>query len=230
MNGVHNPPEVLRPPRAVRAALLAGNIALQTALHDLVTALNATRPPSAFYDFSLPIDSWFPYVAWTWVIYYFGDLYILFWGSIVVWRLPSRQFYRAAVAYAAMIVVGAGMHLALPGISPWPENGSAVQQWFHEQITYDRNVCLPSMHVALALLPSCMTFDAFRSRAAGTVAIIISAFIAISTVTLKEHFVLDVIAGIVLALAVYAIWRRPGGDQPGKPGLTNNHRLHEGHP
>jgi membrane-associated phospholipid phosphatase len=202
------------PSRTLRAALIAGNIALHTGLHDTVTALNAARPPSAFYDFALPIDGWIPYISWTWVIYYFGDIYILFWGSIVVWNLPSRQFYRAVAAYTAMIVVGAALHLALPGVSPWPEGGSAVQQWFHENITYDRNVCLPSMHVALALLPSCMTFDAFRSRTAGAVAIAIAALVAISTVTLKEHYLLDVIAGVFLALVVYAIWKRPGRTAP----------------
>lgn len=210
MNHDPNLSQDSRPSRALRAALIAGNIALQTVLHDVVTAINGARPPSAFYDFALPIDGWIPYVGWTWVIYYAGDLYILFWGSFVVWRMPSRQFYRAAVAYAAMIVAAAATQLVLPGISPWPEVGSAVQQWFHERVTYDRNVCLPSMHVALALLPSCMTFHVFRSRTVGVVSMVITLLISISTVTLKEHYVLDVIAGAAVALASYAYWKRQG--------------------
>lgn len=201
--------EGIRPPGTTRAAFILGNILLFLATHDFVTALNASRPSSAFYDLSLPVDSWIPYVSWTWVIYYFGDLYIPIWGTIVVWKLASRQFYRAVVAYSAIILVGAAMHLALPGRSPWPEDGSVVQHWFHETFTYDRNVCLPSLHVALALLPTCMTFHVFPSRTVGIVATIITALIAISTITLKEHFVLDVIAGTILALVVYVLWKQP---------------------
>jgi membrane-associated phospholipid phosphatase len=204
-----DPRASLRPPRTLRAVLISANIALHIAVHDLVTGINAARPASVFRDLALPIDGQIPYVAWTWVIYYFGDLYILFWGSYVVWKLPSRQFSRAVVAYTVMILVGAAIHLAFPGRSPWPEEGAAVQHWFHEQITYDRNVCLPSMHVALTLLPTCMTFHLFRSRGVRIVVSIAALLISASTVTLKEHFVLDVIAGTVLALVVYAVWRRP---------------------
>lgn len=204
----------LRPGRAARAALISGIIALFFAIHDAVTAINAARPPGAIHDLSLPVDGRIPYLAWTWVIYYFGDLYILIWGSIVVWKMPSRQFTRAVIAYAVMILIGAGVHLALPGRSPWPDDGSVVQHWFHEVVTNDRNVCLPSMHVAFALLSACMTFHVFRSRSAGVVALVLTVLISASTLTLKEHYALDVAAGALLALAVYAAWKVSDGTPP----------------
>jgi len=69
------------------------------------------------------------------------------------------------------------------------------------EIARDPNAILKIVRGALALLPTCMTFHVFPSRTVGIVATIITALIAISTITLKEHFVLDVIAGTILALA-----------------------------
>ena len=35
--------------------------------------------------------------------------------------------------------------------------------------------------------------------------------ITIGTLTLKEHFVLDAVTGVLLALAAWSWWRLPGG-------------------
>jgi ribonuclease HII len=132
-------------------------------------------------------------------VYYVGDLYILFWGAIVVWKMPHREFTRAIPVYGAMIIIGALMHIVFPGRSPWPENGAFVQRWFHEQITFDPYVCLPSMHVALTVLPACMTFDVLSSRSVRIVSTVLAALITVSTITLKEHYALDAVAGTLLA-------------------------------
>jgi membrane-associated phospholipid phosphatase len=198
-----------RPGGIARAGLISGNIALHTICHDIVNAWNAKRPSSDFHDFSTSIDQWIPYVPWTWVVYYFGDLYILFWGSYVVWKMPHRDFTRTILVYSVMIIAGALMHFALPGRSPWPENGSWVQHWFHERITFDPYVCLPSMHVALTVLPTCMTFDLFSARPVRIVTTILAVLITVSTLTLKEHYALDALAGILLGLICYAFWRMP---------------------
>jgi len=194
----------------LRAALIAGIALLHVLCHHFANAWNAARPASDLHDFSTAVDQWIPYLPWTWVVYYFGDLYILLWGSYVVWNIPQRKFPRALLVFAAMIVAGALVQIAIPGRSPWPENGSAVQHWFHERVTFDPYVCLPSMHVALAVLPSCMTFDVFPARPVRILITVLAALITASTLTLKEHYALDAVAGLILALSCYAFWRWPG--------------------
>jgi membrane-associated phospholipid phosphatase len=197
------------PPGIVRATLIAVNVVLHTVCHDLVTAWNAVRPSSNFHNFSTSIDHWIPYLGWTWIFYYFGDLYIFLWGSCVVWKMPSRQFYRAVAVYSIMIVLGALTHFVVPAYSPWPDHPSPIQVWFHEHITFDPNVCLPSMHVALTVLPTCMTFDIFSSRTVKILAFLSAVLITVSTLTLKEHYAMDAIAGLVLALVSYVVWKLP---------------------
>jgi hypothetical protein len=206
---------VVWPTRAIRAALISMNILLHTACHDLVTAWNAARPSRDFYDFSTPLDRWIPYLGWSWIAYYFGDLYILLWGSFVVWNMPSRQFFWAVPVYSVMIIAGALTHFALPGYSPWPEQGSLVQHWFHEHITFDPNVCLPSMHVALTVLPTCMAYDVFHSRVVHILCTVAAVLITVSTVTLKEHFVLDALAGLLLGLLFYVVWKKASANEAG---------------
>ena len=191
-----------------RVLLISGNVVLQTLCHDAVNAWNAARPSSDLYDFSTVVDQWIPYIPWTWTVYYFGDIYVLFWGAYVVWKMPHGDFLRAYLVYFAMIVTGALVQYLMPGRSPWPEDGAFVQHWFHEQITFDPYVCLPSMHVALAVLPACMTFDVIRARSLRILTVVITVLITISTLTLKEHFALDAVAGIMLALICYAFWRK----------------------
>jgi len=206
----------LRTGGTTRLALISGNVFLHTACHDIVNAWNASRPVSSYYDLSTTLDAWIPYIPWTWTVYYFGDLYILLWGSYVVWKMPPRGFPRSVIVYSGMIIAGALIQLALPARSPWPLDATFVQQWFHRQITYDPYVCLPSMHVALAVLPASMAFDVFSSRAVKITSAVLAALVSVSTVTLKEHYIVDVGAGVILALFFYALWKK--GMSHGIPG------------
>jgi membrane-associated phospholipid phosphatase len=66
--------------------------------------------------------------------------------------------------------------------------------------------CLPSLHVAQCFLAafSCSVVH----RGVGIVAIVWASFVALSTLYTKQHYVLDVITGILLACVAYAIFLR----------------------
>lgn len=86
----------------------------------------------------------------------------------------------------------------------------ALQQIVHRMLRLDRYACLPSMHVALTVFPTCLAFSVCPSRLVQSGLVLMTVLISLSTLTFKEHVALDVVAGVVLALAFYAVWSRTG--------------------
>jgi membrane-associated phospholipid phosphatase len=71
--------------------------------------------------------------------------------------------------------------------------------------------CFPSLHVAYAFV-SALTCSRVH-RGVGFVALLWAVLIAVSTVFTKQHYVLDVIGGGLIAWVAYAIFLR--GSSPG---------------
>ena len=197
----------------VRVALVAGIVVLHFGVYRLVNQVNAGRPASAFLDLSTRADGWLPYLGWTWVVYYAALPYVVGFGSLAVLRLPARLAVRAAGTFVVMMLAGGALQLIFPARSPWPAEAWSVQRFFHESVSYDPFVCLPSMHVALVTLTACLASavsPTARTRIAhGAMVVLVS----LSTLTLKEHYVWDVVAGGLLAAAAFAVWRR-GAEAP----------------
>lgn len=173
----------------------------------MVNLINSFRPYSSFYDFHTIIDSWIPYIGWTWIFYYFGDIFILVGASIIVLRLSDMKFFRAMYVYSGMIITGALFQIALPGKAPWPYDLASVQQFVHNLISMRPYACLPSMHVALSVLPVCILFSVFKSSLIRFFSTLLAVLITVSTLTLKEHFFLDALTGLMLGLVFYGFWR-----------------------
>jgi hypothetical protein len=189
-----------------RLAAISAVVLLHAGCYYVVNLINSRRGLAAFVDLGIALDRWVPFLEWTWTIYFFGDFYILLWGAFVVWRMPRPWFRRAILAYAGMIVVGAAVQLAVPARAPWPTALTDAQRWAHGLIATRPYACLPSMHVALAVLPTAMGLAVLDARWLDSISVGCAVLITISTVTLKEHFVLDAVAGVVLGLAAYAYW------------------------
>ena len=189
-----------------RLTAISAVVLLHAGCYLLVNLINSRRELSALADLEIALDRWVPFLEWTWTIYYLGDLYIILWGAFVVWRMPKPWFRRAILAYAGMVVVGAAIQLALPARAPWPEALTGAQSWVHDLSALRPDACLPSMHVALSVVPAALGVAVLDDRWLRTMSVALAILITISTVTLKEHFVLDAAAGVVLGLAAYAYW------------------------
>lgn len=159
------------------------------------------------HDYSIFIDRWIPYMGWTWMFYYLGNFYILIGGGWIVWRLPDRKFHRAVYAYLAMILTGAVLEVVFAAASPWPAEMISLQRRMHGLLALDLYACLPSMHVALTVFPTCLSFSVLCSRLPRAFLVILAGLVTISTLTFKEHVFLDAVAGILLALVFYVVWR-----------------------
>lgn len=194
--------------RVHRLTAMLGVAALHLGVYFGVNAVNGARPAADLHDFTLPVDVWIPYLGWSSYVYYVGDLYIVLWAGYIVWRLPGRAFGRAMKAYTGMILAGGAIQVLLPAHGPYPDDFHWLQAAVRDALREQPYACLPSMHVALTLLPAAFGRHVLGSRATRLLSGSVALLVAASTATAKEHYVLDVLAGAALAAGFYGYWRR----------------------
>jgi membrane-associated phospholipid phosphatase len=66
--------------------------------------------------------------------------------------------------------------------------------------------CFPSMHVAMSLLAALTILEVHRIR--GMLTLLLTLWIAYSTILIKQHYVLDVIAALVLTCTIHFVYVR----------------------
>ncbi len=191
-----------------KVVLIVGLAVLHFGSYFLVNQVYLLREPVRFWNLQTSLDGEIPYWPWTWVFYYFGFIYSGPWAALVVWRLPAKLFRRAICATLAIILAGVAIHLLIPSRAPWPETLGPVQRVFKESLSVKPFACFPSMHVATAVFTAYVSLFVFRSRAVWAASILLAVLIAISTLMAKEHFVLDVLGGTMLALVFCYFWKR----------------------
>ncbi len=187
---------------------MCGVIAFHLLCYLSVNYINDRRPATHFFVLATALDSHIPYLGWTWPFYYIGVPYMSIWAFWVMRRLPEGLFRSSLRAYLGMIIAGAATQLIIPARSPWPEVPAPFQGFMHTHISYDPYVCLPSMHVALSVLPACLSLHALPSRCVRVLSLSLAALICVSTLTMKEHYLVDTVSGLALGLATYLFSRR----------------------
>jgi membrane-associated phospholipid phosphatase len=66
--------------------------------------------------------------------------------------------------------------------------------------------CFPSLHVAMSLLAALTILEVHRIR--GMLTLLLTCWIAFSTVLIKQHYVLDVVAAMLLTATIYFVYIR----------------------
>jgi membrane-associated phospholipid phosphatase len=140
----------------------------------------------------------------------YGALYLfLIVLPVFVVREPEH-IRRTFLAYLAVWMTAYIVFLTYPTIAPRPEKviGSGFANWglrflYEADPPYN---CFPSLHVAHSFV-SALTCYAVHRRV-GIFATVAAALVALSTLLTKQHYVLDVVAGVSLAYVAYAIFLR----------------------
>jgi hypothetical protein len=200
-----------------RLAAVAGVALLHLLAYLTVTRVNAARPAHALWDLSTTLDSAIPHLPLTWPLYWLVYPFVPVVGAVALLRMPDPTFRRAVAAYAGMLLLGAAIQLLLPARAPWPESPAPIQRFYHASGLVLPYANLPSMHVAFATLTAAMFMTVSPSPVARRGAALAAAAIAVGTLTLKEHFVLDALSGVLLALGAWWWWRRPVASGPDRP-------------
>jgi membrane-associated phospholipid phosphatase len=161
----------------------------------------------------IPFSTWF-----------YEPLYL---GVFVIATIGFRRsmFHRAVICIVANMLVGAVGHYFVraeyprPVLhAPYPDLSTAFLAFVY-QIDPPGNV-FPSLHVAHAFVLAFL-LDLDRPRW-GKVTLVMAGLLALSTLTTKQHFIADVVAGLAMALlarawVVRALNRTASGTDPRPP-------------
>ena len=153
------------------------------------------------------MDGQIPFVAETLWLYLPG-----YWACFLLTVLAARdaRHFRAAMTGMATITL-----LAVPFFLQWPVAAprppapldptvsAALVRWLYA--TDPVGNTFPSLHVANATF--CAVVTTASSRRVGAVVWLLAAGVAMSVLTLKQHWVVDVPAGWALATVGAAAWR-----------------------
>ena len=175
----------------------------------MVAEMTATR--SGEVSFLTPIDEAIPFVPE--FVFPYMSLYALFWLPVIVSRnISLRDFFGIIVATGGMFAVAFTVYLVVPSRYPRPDvspDASFVYYVLAKALyAYDLpNNTLPSTHAAVVAILLSATRKKFGRRTYAIYALW-GTSILLSTVTVKQHYIVDLVSGIILGIASFAIARR----------------------
>jgi membrane-associated phospholipid phosphatase len=168
--------------------------------------------PAHAATLATPLDRAIPLVPAA--MYLYAWVYTVMLYPAFVVRCPYL-FRRVALAYAVVVAVSLVTWVAFPvtSLTLRPPLASLPQASFDEwglKLNYTLDPpfnCFPSLHLSIATLAA---LAAARARRAwGGLAAPIALGIAVAIVAVKQHWVLDGVAGALLGAAVYAVVVHP---------------------
>ena len=142
-----------------------------------------------------------------WMLVY-GSLYVFIACLPALVVRQADLFRRATQAYLTVMIVSYLGFLWYPTVAPRPENVAAggFAAWSLRGLygIDPPHGCFPSLHVAYSFVSALTCYRVHRG--VGIAAAMWAALIGVSTLFVKQHYAIDVIAGVLLAWAAYAIF------------------------
>jgi membrane-associated phospholipid phosphatase len=165
-------------------------------------------PGRVLHTPELPVDRLVPLQP-VWALVY-GPLY-LFLIFLPVFVVRQEEHLRRTVwAYLAVWLTAFVSFLVYPTVAPRPVSvgGEGFAVW-GLRVLYAADPpynCFPSLHVAHSFVSALTCYRAHRW--VGITATLCASFVAISTLFAKQHYILDVVAGVFLAGVAYVLFLR----------------------
>ena len=182
--------------------------------------LNALNKEREAANLSIWIDRIIPFQPDWEYVYFFVFLFLFF--PVCSVRCDDL-FRRVFWAYGFLILLSFVVFLIFPVRCPRPElKVTGFISWglrLHYFLDEPQN-CFPSLHLAIAFISALVVWRI--DKPVGGFALILAAVIGYSTMTVKQHFFLDVIAGIALAFLAYFLFIR--SYNPGSKPLSSIRR------
>ncbi|WP_322086289.1 phosphatase PAP2 family protein [Burkholderia sp. BCC1999] len=153
------------------------------------------------YVLATAIDARIPFIAWSWFVYVAFFPFVIALAAYA--RPPAFGAFKEAVLIA--FVLGVVCFLLFPEAVPRPDVAEIGNAFVRHRLARMWQLDLaangfPSLHVAVTCLACRMLVERRRIAVAA-----IGLLICVSTLTLKQHTVADVLGGVVLAM-VSALW------------------------
>lgn len=145
----------------------------------------------------------------TWALVY-GSLYLFLILLPVLVVRQEEQIRRTVLAYLMVWIAAYACFLVYPTMAPRPAEviGEGFGAWglrflYSADPPYN---CFPSLHVAHSFVSALACYRVHRG--VGIAAALCASLVGVSTLFTKQHYVLDVIAGMFLACVAYAVFLR----------------------
>ncbi len=179
---------------------------LLVALVPLYIFIAALLPDRKLHVPDLPLDRFFPLQP-TWAIVY-GSLYFFLILLPVLVVRQEEHIRRTVFAYLTVWILAYVSFLVYPTVAPRPVEviGEGFGVW-GLRLLYSADPpynCFPSLHVAHSFVSALTCFRLHRGL--GIAAMIAASLVGASTLYTKQHYILDVTAGIFLAAIAYALF------------------------
>ena len=152
----------------------------------------------------IALDSVIPFLPWFVIPYIF--VYIV--AFLPYFFIKDNSTFRSvALTYTITTLIAYTIFLVFPVIMNRPSSistqgiGAMVNLIFSIDFPYNS---FPSLHVMYAFLPAFMLLKDYKI--AGSITLVVAILIAFSTVFIKQHYILDVVGGIVLAGMGYGLY------------------------
>ena len=162
-------------------------------------ALGTVHAPVLPWDRVVPLQP-------VWSLIY-GALYLFLIVLPVFVVREEEHIRRTFWTYVAVWITAYACFLVYPTVAPRPRElvGDGFAVW-GLRFLYDADPpynCFPSLHVAHSFV-SALTCHRLNRRL-GFAALVCASLVAVSTLFTKQHYIADVLAGILLALVAYVI-------------------------
>ena len=186
----------------------AAPVLLLAVLVPMYMAIAMFTPGRTLFVPELALDRAVPLQP-AWMLVYGSQWIFSFLPVFVVRGVELRR--RTVLAYLTIVLVAYAGFLAYPTLAPRPPvvPGDGFFAW-GLRFVYDTDPpynCFPSLHVAYSFLAALTSHRVHRGL--GIAALSWATLVGISTLYTKQHYVVDVVAGIIIAVAAWAIFLRP---------------------
>lgn len=188
-------------PVSVWMVLLVSLVPFYVLIGD-ATRGRATAYPELAWDRAIPLQP-----AWVFV---YGAFYLFLIVLPVLAIRDPEHVRRTVFAYLAIWSAAYACFIAFPSearrpeIVSGPSFAAAGLRFLYESDT-PRN-CFPSLHVAHSFVGALALWRLHRG--VGIAAVACASLVGISTLFTKQHYLLDVAGGVLLAFAAYAVFLR----------------------
>ncbi|MFH1364491.1 MAG: phosphatase PAP2 family protein [Candidatus Aenigmatarchaeota archaeon] len=168
--------------------------------------------PTGFYP-ALPLDAMIPYISYFVIPYILYFPYILL-PFLLLWKRP-KDYKQLALTYILILIISEVVYLTFqtavvrPDIQPVNIFDQVVLMIYGAD---DPLNALPSLHTSLSIAAALFVWR--FSKKLGIPAVILTILIILSTLFIRQHVILDVVAGTLLAFAAYYAIRRRYASHP----------------
>ena len=161
--------------------------------------------PQRRLDLAIPLDRRIPFVPQLALVYFSTYIFVI---QPFIILSEARQFYWMLASFGSITAIASLIHAAVPSKIERNEILDA-DGLSGKMINLFQKTCkpygnFPSMHVALSVPVVGANFIAV-GPVMGSVTLIWAILIALSTLYTKQHYILDVLAGLVGGLLIYSL-------------------------